>query len=373
MMKDIRQIDPNFRSEAITVSDIRYYNCLERPIEINGLYSPQKTEKFLRMPEEYLHNEGLIDGVRQLIHNTAGGRIRFATDSPWMVVLVEVSDVVPSAHMSPAGHSGVDVYVSQRGSLDYRFKKTIMPEKMNEDADRFYQGFLRFSNYDTDTQHEVMIHLPLYNGIQKIYVGIQENAVLYTPVAYEISKPVCFYGDSITHGGCASRPGNNFPNHLSRWLKCDFINLGFSGSGAGEPAMADYIGSLELSAVVINLELRACDTELFRSLHYPFYARIRAKQPDIPIILLSRSGFPKIPKHGPNARNFVESNRIIMETCQRGWAEGDQNLYYIDGEQTFGIADQDACTVDGTHPNDLGFYRMAEGILPILRKALKKQ
>ena len=62
-----------------------------------------------------------------------------------------------------------------------------------------------------------------------------------------------------------------------------------------------------------------------------------------------------------------------METCQRGWAEGDQNLYYIDGEQTFGIADQDACTVDGTHPNDLGFYRMAEGILPILRKALKKQ
>ena len=371
-MQDIRQIDPNFRTEVITQTDIRYYSCLEQPVEINGLYRPQETEKFLRMPEEYIHHEGLIDGVRQLIHHTAGGRIRFATDSPWVVVLVEVSDVIEGTNMSPAGHSGVDVYLCQRGNRDYRYRKTIMPEKMIEDTDRFYQGLFRFSNYDTYNQHEVMIHLPLYNGIEKIYIGIQETAALYAPVAYEISKPVCFYGDSITHGGCASRPGNNYPNHLSRWLNCDFINLGFSGSGAGEPAMADYIGSLELSAIVINLELRACDTELFRKLHYPFYARIRAQQPDTPIILMSRSGFPKIPKYGPDVRNFVESNRIIMETCQRGWAEGDRNLYYIDGEQTFGTADQDACTVDGTHPNDLGFYRMAEGIRPVLSKVLKK-
>ena len=28
-------------------------------------------------------------------------------------------------------------------------------------------------------------------------------------------------------------------------------------------------------------------------------------------------------------------------------------------------------TVDGCHPNDLGFYRMYRTVLPVLRKALK--
>lgn len=62
---------------------------------------------------------------------------------------------------------------------------------------------------------------------------------------------------------------------------------------------------------------------------------------------------------------------MIMETCTRGWAEGDENLYYLDGAGMFGDKDQDACTVDHTHPNDLGFYRMAEHIRPILFNMLE--
>ena len=60
-----------------------------------------------------------------------------------------------------------------------------------------------------------------------------------------------------------------------------------------------------------------------------------------------------------------------METCTRGWAEGDENLYYLDGAGMFGDEDQDASTVDHTHPNDLGFFRMASVIRPILDDALK--
>jgi len=31
----------------------------------------------------------------------------------------------------------------------------------------------------------------------------------------------------------------------------------------------------------------------------------------------------------------------------------------------------DSCTVDGCHPNDLGFYRMAMGMLPSLKELLE--
>jgi hypothetical protein len=47
--------------------------------------------------------------------------------------------------------------------------------------------------------------------------------------------------------------------------------------------------------------------------------------------------------------------------------EGDENVYFIGGDQLFAGEDADSCTVDGCHPNDLGFYRMARGIETVLK------
>ena len=49
---------------------------------------------------------------------------------------------------------------------------------------------------------------------------------------------------------------------------------------AGELKMADYICSLELSAIVINMELQKYDVEEFAQKHYAFYTCIRQHQPD---------------------------------------------------------------------------------------------
>ena len=50
---------------------------------------------------------------------------------------------------------------------------------------------------------------------------------------------------------------------------------------------------------------------------------------------------------------------------------GDKNLYFVSGADLFAGECWDACTVDGTHPNDLGFYRMAMGIEKVLKPLLK--
>ena len=50
-----------------------------------------------------------------------------------------------------------------------------------------------------------------------------------------------FYGTSITQGGCACRPGMAYTNILSRQFNVEVINLGFSGSGRGEPEVARTI------------------------------------------------------------------------------------------------------------------------------------
>ena len=51
----------------------------------------------------------------------------------------------------------------------------------------------------------------------------------------------------------------------------------------------------------------------------------------------------------------------------------DKNVYFVDGKKMFGKEDRDMCTVDGSHPNDLGFLRMADMVEPVLRGLLYPQ
>ena len=68
----------------------------------------------------------------------------------------------------------------------------------------------------------------------------------------------------------------------------------------------------------------------------------------------------------------IKRRAIIRETYQRAKKQGDKLVWYIDGEKMFQKHERTACTVDFCHPNDLGFYRMAQTIAPVLKKALKK-
>lgn len=66
----------------------------------------------------------------------------------------------------------------------------------------------------------------------------------------------------------------------------------------------------------------------------------------------------------------ADTTAVIYHTFERARASGDRYVWMIDGADLFGTGFRDCCTVDGCHPNDLGFLRMAETVLPVLRKAL---
>lgn len=372
-MINIRDIDSNFAALDFAAKDAVFYNCFEEPFEINGLYKPRELKKFIRLPEEFADSEELCDGVKRLMGNTAGGRIRFATDSPYLCITVELSGILKSSNLSFAGASGTDIYIAPKGSDDYRYKCTVAPEGQHEDSDRFYGGSMEFENYDKAKEHEVMIHLPLYNGVNALYIGIKEGCSLYKPVEYKAGKKVAFYGASVTQGGCASRPGLNYPNHLSRWLKTDFINLGFSGSAKGEEEIAQFLTSCGADVLFLDLDMSENCMETFKNTHMRFYEYLRARNKDIPIIFMSFAKYPKLPqKPGSRFRDYQTSNKIILQTVAEAQRRGDENVWYIDGEGLFSDDIYDSCTVDFTHPNDIGFLLMAKGIYPLLKKIIEE-
>jgi hypothetical protein len=209
---------------------------------------------------------------------------------------------------------------------------------------------------------EYLINFPLYSDVTNLYIGLHRGFRIEEGRPYANDKPVVFYGSSITQGASASRPGNCYQNFISRNLNMDYTNLGFSGNGRAEPAIADYMAGLDMRAFVCDYDHNAPDAEYLCATHGRLYETIRRRQPDLPYVIISKPDFDSDPAENRKRRE------IIYSTYRGAVENGDSRVYFIDGERLFGTCDRGACTVDGCHPNDLGFYRMAEVIGSVLAR-----
>ena len=118
--------------------------------------------------------------------------------------------------------------------------------------------------------------------------------------------------------------------------------------------MMDYIAGLDLGMFVYDYDYNAPTVEHLAATHFPGYLTVRRAHPDIPIIMASRPNFDSPHEDGQARRD------VIAASYERAKAEGDRNVYFVDGAKVFRTFFADGCTVDGCHPNDLGFFRMAE-------------
>lgn len=338
---DISKYDKNFAIKAdVGEPDIKWYSVMEEPFDIYGLYQPKEDGLFRRMPTEVA--EKVNSGVLSLHTNTAGGRIRFKTDSRYIALKVEYNELRLMSHMPEAGVAGFDIHRYEDG--EFIFLNIMMP---NMDDNNGYVRKVNAMGRMTD----YIISMPLYNNVKNVYIGISENAKLEHGGEYKIKKPIVYYGSSITQGGCASRPMNSYQGYISEYFDADYINLGFSGSAKGEQAMFDYIATLDMSAFVYDYDWNSSYDEV-KVRYIEGYKTIRAAHPDVPIILV---GYPTFnPKDTGGLRAQVK-----RETYEYALSQGDTKVALIETPELCEGDFMFHCSVDGTHPNDLGFYRMA--------------
>jgi len=226
-------------------------------------------------------------------------------------------------------------------------------------------GYESIIYFNDNTERDLTINFPLYSNVSDLYIGLQETAILKNGGNYKYKNPVLYYGSSITQGGCASRPGNSYQAIISRMLDCDYINFGFSGNAKGEEKIVDYMSGLNMSVFVCDYDHNAPSVEHLINTHEGIYKRFREKNPELPIIIISKPDF------NPYEFGDIQRRNVIYSTYINAIYNGDKNVYYIDGESLFKDEGRDSCTVDGCHPNDLGFMRMAETIGHIIKKVIK--
>ncbi len=363
-MKNISDIDKNLKIiTSIDKDDVVFLDVREDPFKVYGLYDYKNEPEFIRMPKEVGDNAN--EGVARLNYSTAGGRVRFATDSEYIAIKVEMSWLNTMTHMARCGVAGFDLF--EDGEMGSTFVRTFLPPG---DAPMDSKGYETIVEFPTKKMRYFTMNFPLYNPVSNLYIGLQKDAKIGEGKRYKIEKPVVFYGSSITQGGCASRPGNCYQGHLSRRFDMDYINLGFSGSALGEDIIADYIASLDMSVFVMDYDHNSHTIGSLKETHERFFLKVREKHPDLPVIFITLPDFYEHCEGEPWDKS--ERRDVIHRTYRNAKERGDKKVYFIDGQSLFAGFDRDACTVDRCHPNDLGFYRMYETIAPVLQEALEQ-
>lgn len=308
------------------------------------------TESFYdRLPAKA---KGLVpDAVWELSHDTTGFCFRFQSDAPVIHMKWDVrKSTLALPHMPATGVSGLDLYAREADG-GWRYIGNGRPLAQSNEA-TFYSTGLR----------EFALYLPLYNGVTSVMIGVPAGSILRKSVEAPRGKPIVFYGTSITQGGCASRPGMSYTAIVGRKLNMSVINLGFSGSGQSEPALADLLAELDPSVYVLDA-LWNMSPEMVRERIVPFVHKLRAAHPTTPILLAEDC----------TIRNTIPTGKgtILREKFEQLKQEGVSGLYFVSADGMMGPNDEG--TVDGCHPTDLGFTYQAEVFTKALQPILAAQ
>jgi lysophospholipase L1-like esterase len=335
------------------------------------VYAEQPSLQWIQMPSAHFEVDGLTwyaenggelsrlpvklkasyrEPVWELAQSPSGGRIRFRTNSKTLAIRLEYPEAPDMKNMHAFGQTGVDLYV------DGIYRNTAIAG--HDSKPGLVQEHFFYKNQPR-VDREITLYLPLYMPVKVVGIGLDAGAEIQAPKPFALNKPIVFYGTSITQGGCASRSGMSYEAILGRMLNVDFVNLGFSGNGMGEPELARTVASIDAAAFVLDFAQNNPTVESLKKVYQPFVEMIRSKHPDTPIFVIT----PIYSAHeswSPDAR-LDGMRALIRQVGAQRIATGDKNLQIVEGTDLIGQSRGDGL-VDGTHPNDLGFQWMAEGL-----------
>lgn len=359
-MENYINIDKNMVvNSTIGDTEVVWRDVRQAPFALHGFYEPLTQPYFRRVPPDVA--AATSEGVDKLSRESAGGRVRFSTDSPYIAIRAKYLVVGRSPHLTLLSSSGFDLYTE--GEFGSRFVKEFrMPYDMVDSYEQILQvgeGGMR----------SYTVNFPVHAVVESLEIGLKPDASIGEAKPYRDIKPVVFYGSSIVHGTAATRPGYTYSAIISRELNLDFRNIGFSGQAKGETALAQWMASLPMSVFVCDYDHNAPTVEHLKATHYPLYETVREKNPQLPYIMVTRPDYWTLPLE---QEHILQRRDVIMSSYLKARAAGDKNVYFVDGMSFNYAPHQYETSVDSIHPNDAGFLRMADGIGTVIRHALEK-
>ncbi|MEP7362085.1 MAG: SGNH/GDSL hydrolase family protein [Acidobacteriota bacterium] len=307
--------------------------------------------------------EGVVrKAVWDLSRDSSGVLVRFSANTTAIHARWSVTNKnLASPTITAVASGGLDLYAKTDAGR-WHWLGIGRPTKYPENTD-VLAGSL------PPGQREYMIYLPLRNAVTSLEIGVPKSSSIAKGSARpSASKPIVFYGTSITHGISASRSGMTHVAQLGRMLDHAVINLGFSGNGKMEPEVTKFVAELDAAVFVIDC-LPNMNAQEVHERTAACVKTLRAAHPKTPILLVEDRNY---------ADNFLnaarrernETNHVALrEEYAKLRKENVPGVAYLKADHLLG--DDGEATIDGSHPTDLGFLRQATEFAKALKPLLK--
>jgi hypothetical protein len=178
------KLDKNMALKEADDNGIIWFDAKEQPFSLVGFEWVNQDNIYRRLP---VHPDWEIrDAVDQLANHTAGGQVRFSTDSKRILVKVELREKSGMYHMPATGQSGFDLYLQDKGVQ--RYLKTT---RFSNDSTRYQ---VELFNVDQKQLRTFTLNFPLYNGVNSVQIGLDYESEIMAPPSFSFPGKIvlCF-------------------------------------------------------------------------------------------------------------------------------------------------------------------------------------
>jgi N-terminus of Esterase_SGNH_hydro-type/GDSL-like Lipase/Acylhydrolase family len=209
---DVSKLDPAMGVNKKAADNLEWHDVTKWGVEGRILPEQTRLRWFDRLPASA--EKSVTPAVWSLSRDSSGMMVRFKTDATAISVHYKLSkDRLAQPHMPATGVSGVDLYARD---TDGKWKWVMVTKPATQEVKAEIIKDL------APGEREYAAYLPLYNGVEFMSIGVAKGSKFEELAPRE--KPVVFYGTSITHGACASRPGMVHTGILGRKLDMPVVN-----------------------------------------------------------------------------------------------------------------------------------------------------
>ena len=156
---------------------------------------------------------------------------------------------------------------------------------------------------------------------------------------------------------------------IGRKMNREIFNFGFSGNAFLDFEIAELMSTIDAGVYVLDFVPNASVKDMDEKME-KFYRILRDKHPNVPILFIEDPIFPHSRFDRDVRRKLEDKNVALKRNYDLLVAAGEKNIYYLEGDNILG--NDGEATVDGVHFTDLGYYRFAELMMPIMESITVK-
>ena len=301
--------------------------------------------------------KGMTKGENFQARCSAGLAIMFSTDATSLCVKTKWGQAYSSVATMPIAYRGYDLYIkNKKGEWTWAASGATKPEKAEE-----IQVLIKDM---APGNKDCILYLPIYTEIRSCQIGHTAGSYIKR-LDGEFRNKILFHGSSYTHGISTSRPGMSYPMQFMRHTGMQVVGFGMSGNCKMQPYFAAVLEDVEADAYVFD-SFSNPDYLMIKDRLQPFIDRLIAAHPGKPLIFQQtiyreNRNFSLTYNAREQAKQDMASTLFDQLLKDPKYAD----VYFIQTDAS--VKGSHEYSVDGTHPDDHGYYMWSKSIeKPIL-------